>query len=203
MFGGGTTRMEGRSTRSPSRLMRGKASPLCQPMRKPVPSLTTRGVPGATNVVSRRGDCVTAVSGPSANAASRKKIMLVVRNESASRQLDQRDLASDAEARGRTPVTGTAAHVEQRLTDAEQSGDDRLKPSDEKIERKELSAVRVTGKLQGAAEARGSLRDLRTMREQHAEGVARRARKRGAQVGLVRVAAGGIGDTPDDEAIAH
>src|SRR3989475_7712456 len=77
----------------------------------------------------------------------------------AARQFDERDLAAHAEPRRRSPVAGAAAHVQHRVIDAMQTRDDRLKPSDQQVEWKELSAVCVSGKLKIDAVVRCGLRN--------------------------------------------
>src|SRR2546428_6913873 len=118
----------------------------------------------------------------------------------AARQFDERDLAAHAETRRRAPVAGAAAHVQHRVIDAMQTRDDRLEPSDQQIEWKELSAVRMSGKLQVDAVVRCGLRNLRTMREQNLERMARRVRERANDIALT---SDRIGDAGDDEIVAN
>src|SRR5438876_9166476 len=95
----------------------------------------------------------------------------VVNRSLLARQLDQRDFAADAEARRRTPVASAATDIQQRVAEAMQSGHDRLKPADQQIEWKELTAVGVSGELQVDAQLRSGLDRLRPVSEQNRERV--------------------------------
>src|SRR5713226_1983825 len=108
-------------------------------------------------------------------------------------QDDNRDLPMHPEPRGRSPVSSAAADVQPRAADAMQTGDDRLKETDDQIERKELAAMGVAGKLKIDAEVRCGARRLRAMRQQNLHGVARCVLERGTDVLLVAVSADRIG----------
>src|SRR5207253_725258 len=110
------------------------------------------------------------------------------------RELEQRDLAVDAEARRRSPVARAAADVEPCPADAMEAGDDRLEEADDEVEREELAAVRVAGELKADAEAIGGAGRLRAMRQQDFERLRRRTRERGVGIARMRVAADRIGD---------
>ena len=84
-----------------------------------------------------------------------------------------------------------------------QSRYDWLKPTNQQVEGEELSAMRVAGKLEIDSELTRRFGDLRTMREEHAESIARRTCKSGGQIAFVRIASRGVGDAGDDQAVAN
>src|SRR4051794_23905294 len=80
-----------------------------------------------------------------------------------------------------------------------ETGNDGLEKSDDVVEGKELSAMRVAGQLKVDAESRRGRCGLRAMGQQYFHRVHGRIEKSELRVALVRVAADRVGDAGDDE----
>ncbi len=80
-------------------------------------------------------------------------------------QSDSGDFRWNAQAVGRSPVAGAAAHVNPKIPQTMQSGGERLEVAYEKIPGPELTAMRVPGDLNVEAGAGRGIRRTRLVRQ--------------------------------------